>query len=56
MTSVSRYTRDLKEKKMITGEKDNAGKYHIKFTNNFLIGSVIKKPEEEGFIPVKINE
>lgn len=53
MTSISRYIRVLKEKKMIASEKDNVRKYHINFTNNFLIRSVIKKLEEEGFIPMK---
>lgn len=56
MTSISRYIRVLKEKKMIVSEKDNVRKYHINFTNNFLIRSVIKKLEEEGFIPMKTNE
>ena len=56
MTSISRYIRVLKEKKMIASEKDNVRKYHINFTNNFLIRSVIKKLEEEGFIPMKTNE
>jgi len=55
MTSISRYIRVLKEKKMIVSEKDNVRKYHINFTNNFLIRSVIRKLEEEGFIPMKTN-
>lgn len=55
MTSISRYIRALKEKKMIVSELDNARRYHINFTNNFLIRSVIKKLEEEGFIPIKTN-
>lgn len=53
MTSISRYIRLLKEKRMIVSEKGNARKYHINFTNNFLIRSVIKKLEDEGFIPIK---
>lgn len=56
MTSISRYIRELKEKKMLASEKDNVRKYHINFTNNFLIRSVIKKLEEEGFIPMKTDE
>ena len=56
MTSISRYIRTLKEKKMLISEQDSARKYHISFTNNFLIRSVIKKLEEEGFIPMKVNE
>ncbi len=56
VTSISRYIRELKVKKMIASEQDNVRKYHINFTNNFLIRSVIKKLEEEGFIPMKINE
>lgn len=55
-TSISRYIRALKEKKMIASEKDNVRKYHINFTNNFLIRSVIKKLEEEGFIPMKTDK
>lgn len=56
MTSISRYIRSLKEKKMLVSERDSARKYHINFTNNFLIRSMIKKLEEEGFIPMKVNE
>lgn len=56
MTSISRYIRALKEKKMIVSELDNSRKYHLNFTNNFLIRSVIKKLEEEGFIPMKTDE
>lgn len=56
MTSISRYIRTLKEKKMLVSEVENVRKYHINFTNNFLIRSVIKKLEEEGFIPMKIGE
>jgi Fic family protein len=56
MTSISRYIRKLKEKKMLVSEDENARKYHISFTNNFLIRSVIKKLEDEGFFPMKINE
>jgi len=56
MTSISRYIRALKEKKMLVSELDSPRKYHISFTNNFLIRSVIKKLEVEGFIPMKIDE
>jgi Fic family protein len=56
MTSVSRYIRTLKEKKMLVGESENARKYHVNFTNNFLLRSVIKCLEKEGFIPIKMNE
>lgn len=56
MTSISRYIRSLKDKKMLVSERDSARKYHINFTNNFLIRSMIKKLEEEGFIPMKVNE
>ena len=56
MTSISRYIRALKEKKMIASELDNVRRYHINFTNNFLLRSVIKKLEEEGFIPMKIDK
>lgn len=53
MTSISRYLRALKEKKMIVSEADNVRKYHINFTNSFLIRSVIKKLEDEGFISMR---
>lgn len=56
MTSISRYIKALKVKKMLVSEPDNARKYHISFTNNFLIRSVIKKLEDEGFIPMKIDQ
>jgi len=45
----------LKEKKMIVSEADSERKYHISFTNNFLIRSVIQKLEEHGFIPMKVE-
>ena len=56
MTTISRYIRTLKEKKMLVSEPDNVRKYHINFVNNFLIRGVIKKLEEEGFIPMKVDE
>lgn len=56
MTSISRYIRALKEKKMLVSESGNSRKYHINFTNNFLIRSVINKLEKEGFISMKENE
>jgi len=56
MTSISRYIRTLKEKKMLVSESENIRKYHISFNNNFLIRSVIKKLEDEGFIPMKVDE
>lgn len=55
MTTISRYIRALKERRMIVSETDNSRKYHLNFTNNFLIRSVIQKLEEEGFIPIKTN-
>jgi Fic family protein len=56
MTSISRYIRTLKEKKMLVSELDSARKYHISFTNNFLMRSMINRLEEEGFIPMKVDE
>lgn len=56
VTSISRYIRDLKGKNMIVSEKDSPRKYHINFTNNFLIRSVIQKLEDEGFIPIRENK
>ena len=41
---------------MIASELENVRRYHINFTNNFLLRSVIKKVEEEGFIPMKIDK
>ena len=54
-TSISRYLRALKEKNMLVSETDSERKYHISFTNNFLIRSVIQKLEGEGFIPMRIE-
>ncbi len=54
-TSISRYLRALKEKNMLVSETDSERKYHINFTNNFLIRSVIQKLEGEGFIPMRIE-
>jgi Fic family protein len=56
MTSISRYIRALKEKRMLESEADSARKYHISFTNNFLMRSVIMSLEEAGFIPMKLDE
>jgi len=56
MTSISRYIKALKEKKMLASEPNNVRKYHLSFTNNFIIRSVIKKLEDEGFIPMKTDE
>lgn len=56
MTSISRYIRSLKEKNMLVSEPDSARKYHINFTNNFLMRSMIRRLEEEGFIPMKVDE
>jgi Fic family protein len=54
-TSISRYFRSLKDKNMLVSEKDSERKYHISFTNNFLIRSVIQQLEDEGFIPMRIE-
>lgn len=55
ITSISRYIKNLRDKNMLVNEKDNSRLYHINFTNNFLIRGVIKKLEEEGFIPIRDN-
>lgn len=55
MTSISRYIKQLKDKKMLISEPDNSRKYHINFTNNFLIRGIIYNLELEGFIPMKID-
>ena len=55
ITSISRYFKALREKNMLVVEKDNSRLHHINFTNNFLIRGVIKKLEEEGFIPIRDN-
>jgi Fic family protein len=56
ITSISRYIKKLREKSMLVSELDNTRRYHINFTNNFLIRGVIRSLEEQGFIPMKIDE
>ncbi|MDG1685751.1 MAG: Fic family protein [Flavobacteriaceae bacterium] len=53
ITSVSRYIRSLKEKKMLVSEGENSRKYHINFIQNLLLRGVIKQLEEKGFTPTQ---
>ena len=53
ITSVSRYIRSLKEKKMLVREGENSRKYHINFIQNLLLRGVIKQLEEKGFTPTQ---
>lgn len=55
ITSISRYIKNLRNKNMLVNEEDNSRLYHLNFTNNFLIRGVIKKLEEEGFVPIRDN-
>lgn len=52
-SAISRMIRKLRENKMLESEPDNSRKYHISVTNNFLIRGVVKKLEEEGFVPLQ---
>jgi len=53
ITSVSRYIRSLKEKKMLVSEGENSRKYYINFNQNLLLRGVIKQLEEKGFTPTQ---
>ena len=53
ITSVSRYIRSLKEKKMLVSEGENSRKYHINIIQNLLLRGVIKQLEEKGFTPTQ---
>ena len=45
--------KNLKKKKMLRSEKDNQRRYHICFTNNYLMRGIIPQLAKEGFIPTK---
>ena len=53
---VSRNIRQLKNKKMLATEHENARKYVISFVNNYLLRGIIKQLDENGFLPVHIDE
>ena len=53
--SISRYISKLRDKKMLVPERDNTRMYHLSFTNNILIRSVIKILEKEGFAPSRVE-
>ncbi|MCH2174804.1 MAG: Fic family protein [Lentisphaeria bacterium] len=51
--AISRMIKNLKKKKMLRSEKDNQRRYHICFTNNYLMRGIIPQLAKEGFIPTK---
>jgi len=50
---ISRLIRTLKDKKMIGSLADKSRKYSIVFHNNYLIRSVLRELDREGFLPIK---
>ncbi|EDM26228.1 hypothetical protein LNTAR_23994 [Lentisphaera araneosa HTCC2155] len=52
-TSISRRLRHLKEKKMLANDIGNTRRYHISFTNSFLIRGIIPQLARNGFIPIR---
>lgn len=53
---VSRNIRQLKNKKMLATEHENSRKYVINFVNNYLLRGIIKQLDDNGFLPVHLNE
>lgn len=50
---ISRNIKKLKDKKLLTPEKENARKYLISFENKILLRGIIKALDENGFLPIK---
>ncbi len=50
---ISRNIRNLREKKLLTPEKDNTRKYTISFENKNYLKGIIKALDENGFLPIK---
>lgn len=51
--SVSREIRKLKEKNLLTPEKEKGRKYIISFQNKILLKGIIRALDENGFLPIK---
>ncbi len=50
---ISRNIRNLREKKLLTPEKENTRKYTISFENKSYLRGIIKALDENGFLPIK---
>lgn len=51
--SLSRKIKRLKDKKMILSETKNSRKYVLCFNNNYLYRGIIRKLDENNFLPIK---
>lgn len=51
--SVSREIRKLKDKNLLTPEKEKGRKYIISFQNKILLKGIIRALDENGFLPIK---
>lgn len=54
--AISRFIKNLRDKKMLVSEDGNSRKYHMNYNNNYLIRSVVGQLREKGFIPQKLDE
>ena len=52
---ISRIIRRLRKKKMLQPEQKNTRKYVLKFESNYLLRGIIEMLNNEGFLPVSIN-
>jgi len=50
---ISRTIKKLIENKMLTPTKENGRKYVLRFDNNYLLRGIIRKMDQEGFLPLK---
>lgn len=50
---VSRHIRRLRDKNLLTPEKENGRTYIISFQNNILLKGIIRALDENGFLPIK---
>lgn len=50
---ISRNIRRLKDKHLLTPEKENGRKYIISFQNKILLKGIIRALDENGFLPIK---
>ncbi|MCH1538358.1 MAG: Fic family protein, partial [Flavobacteriaceae bacterium] len=52
---ISRNIKRLRDKSLITAEKENSRKYIISFQNKILLKGIIRALDDNGFLPI-INE
>ena len=50
---ISRTIKKLIKNKMLTPTKENGRKYVLRFDNNYLLRGIIRKMDQEGFLPLK---